>query len=178
MNPRGIVASYLIVQAAGTTAWWAMLLFVPESVDWFKPSSFPAEALLGFWLSDGILLIAGSLATAWAVWRKRFWACTGVWALSASVLYPTLYCLAVSIRTDEAWIASAMMAAMAGLTLAMATIYGNTDQHPATIRVTPMSKTSAITWTFAQTMIFWSVFLWIMPMEAAGSCPMVRMRSL
>ena len=65
--------------------------------------------------------------------------------------------------TDEAWIASAMMVSMAGLTLAMATIHGNLGQQPATIRVTHMTTMSAMGWTLAQTIIFWSVFLWILP---------------
>ena len=163
MHPRSIVASYLIVQAVGTAAWWAMLLLAPASVDWFKPSGFSAEALLAFWLGDFVLLIAGSLATAWACQRQRSWASIAVWALAAAVWYPALYCVGVSILTDEAWLASAMMVGMAGLTLAMATIHGNAKQQPSTIRVTSMTKTAAIMWTFAQTAIFWSVFLWILP---------------
>ncbi len=35
---------------------------------------------------------------------------------------------------------------------------------PGTIRERPMSKTSAIAWTFTQTEIFWNVFLWILAM--------------
>ena len=45
----------------------------------------------------------------------------------------------------------------------MATIHGTTTQSPATIRVTAMKKTTALAWTFAQTVVFWSVFLWIFP---------------
>lgn len=163
MNARHIVASYLIAQAIGTAAWWGLLLSVPESVKWFQPPTWPSAALLGFWLGDSMLLIGGSLATASAVLLRKPWATILIWSLTGAVWYPTLYCIGVSILTDEAWIASTMMASMAGLTLAMATIHGNATQTPATLRATPMSRIGAMTWTFAQTLIFWSIFLWILP---------------
>ena len=163
MNPQKIIASYLVIQAAGTAGWWALLFWVRHSVSWFQPDDWPADALLGFWLADFLLLVGGSIAVAAAVVAERPWAGIAIWSLAAAVWYPTLYCIGVSVLTDGEWIASAMMTSMAGLTLAMATIYGNATQPPATIRVTPMSKKGALLWTFAQTAIFWGVFLWILP---------------
>jgi protein-S-isoprenylcysteine O-methyltransferase Ste14 len=163
VNPRQIIATYLIVQAACTAIWWAVLLTLPNSVEWFQPKAWPKETIFGFWLGDSLLLIGGSLFVASAVHRKRPWAVISIWSLAAAVWYPTLYCIGVSILTDEAWIAAAMMVCMAGLTLAMATIHGHETQMPATIRATPMPKVSALQWTFLQTSIFWSVFLWIIP---------------
>jgi len=163
MNPKNIVAIYLVFQAVGTAAWWALLLAVRDSVSWFQPGDWPADALLGFWLADSILLIGGSIVVAGAILSEKPWATIAIWSLAAAVWYPTLYCIGVSILTDEAWIASAMMVSMAGLTLAMATIHGNATQSPATIRVTPMTKKSALVLTFAQTVIFWSIFLWVLP---------------
>lgn len=163
MNPQKIIASYLVIQAAGTAGWWALLFWVRDSVSWFQPDDWPADALLGFWLADFLLLVGGSIAVAAAVVAERPWAGIAIWSLAAAVWYPTLYCIGVSVLTDGEWIASAMMTSMAGLTLAMATIYGNATQPPATIRVTPMSKKGALLWTFAQTAIFWGVFLWILP---------------
>jgi protein-S-isoprenylcysteine O-methyltransferase Ste14 len=163
MNARQIVAAYLIAQALGTAAWWALLLLVPESVKWFQPETWPENSLLGFWLSDSVLLIGGSIAVAAAVWTRKAWTGIAIWSLAAAVWYPTLYCLGVSLLTDQAWIASAMMVSMAGLTLSMATIQGNSNQQPATIRVIPMTKTAAVGWTVAQLAIFWGVFLWILP---------------
>src|SRR5690606_29091813 len=121
MSVKQIVVGYLTLQAAGTAAWWLMLLLLPGSWDWFKPASWPAETLLGFWLADGSLLIAGSLVTAYAVMFEQPWAKLAIWALAAAAWYPTLYCVGVSVLMGEAWIASALMAAMAGLMLAMAT---------------------------------------------------------
>jgi len=87
-----------------------------------------------------------------------------VWAVAVVVWYPTLVCIATSIQTGEAWIASSMMVSMAGLSLSMATIHGNADQSPATIRVTAMRRWPAVLWTLGQTVIFWGVFLWVLPM--------------
>ncbi|TWU24844.1 hypothetical protein Pla52o_11350 [Novipirellula galeiformis] len=163
MNARHIIAVYLVVQAVGTAAWWGLLLSMPASVKWFQPEAWPNNALLGFWLGDSLLLVGGSIATAIVVVKRTSWAAVAVWSLAAAVWYPALYCIGVSLLTDEAWIAAAMMVSMAGLTLAMATIHGNAAQSPATIRVTTMSKTTALCWTFAQTLLFWSLFLWILP---------------
>lgn len=163
MNPKKIIASYLVIQAAGTAGWWVLLFWIRDSVSWFQPGDWPADALLGFWLADFLLVVGGSIVVAAAVVAEKPWAGIAIWSLATAVWYPALYCIGVSVLTDGAWIASAMMTSMAGLTLAMATIYGNATQTPATIRVTPMSKKGAVTWTFAQTAIFWGVFLWILP---------------
>ncbi|MDV6030781.1 MAG: isoprenylcysteine carboxylmethyltransferase family protein [Phycisphaera sp. RhM] len=163
MTPRQIVASYLLIQAIGTAAWWAWLLYDPESTKWFQPAAWPVEALLGFWLGDFLLLVGGSVATAVAVLRALPWAAVAIWSLTAAVWYPTLYCIGVSVMTDQAWIASAMMVTMAGLTLAMATIYGTVSQSPSTIRVISLTRTAALGWTVAQVVIFWGIFLWIIP---------------
>lgn len=164
MNAKQIVTSYLITQAVATAAWWGLLWFAPSSVGWFQPESWPRQSLLGFWLADSLLLVAGSIVTAIAIATRKTWASIAIWSLAAAVWYPTFYCIGVSIITDEAWIAASLMVSIAGLTLAMATIHGTPNQLPATIRATPMTRTSAIAWTFTQTAIFWGIFLWILPM--------------
>ncbi len=57
MNARTIVAFYLVLQAAGTAAWWLLLLSIPTAIRWFQPAGWPDHALLGFWLADGLLLV-------------------------------------------------------------------------------------------------------------------------
>jgi protein-S-isoprenylcysteine O-methyltransferase Ste14 len=163
LNPKWIISGYLTLQAAGVAAWWCLLLTCPNSIEWFQPQAWPHAALLSFIGADGALLVGGSLVAASAVARDQPWASTAVWGLAAVVWYPTLYCIGVSARTDQAWLASALMIAMAGLMLAMATIQGYGNQSPAAIRVTPMAKTTAMFWTLIQIVIFWSAFLWILP---------------
>ena len=164
MNARTIVTIYLLAQAVGTAAWWCALFIVPESIRWFQPASWPDGALLGFWLADGMLVVGGSLATAFMVLKRLPHSGVAIWMLAATTWYPTLYCIGVSILTGEAWLASGLMSCMAGLTLSMATIHGTDHQSPAMFRVGTMIKTTAVVWTFTQLVIFWGVFLWVLPM--------------
>jgi len=140
-----------------------LLHLVPESTAWFQPHSWPPEALLSFWIADAAGLIVGSAVAGAAVHRGRSWAGIAVWSVAAVAWYPALYCLGVSLRTDEAWLATASMVCLAGLSVAVATVHGHDRQSPAVIRVTPMPPAVAILWTFVQTLIFWSIFLWILP---------------
>ena len=164
MTPRKIVAFYFVVQAIGTLSWWGLLILFPPSIKWFQPADWPADALLTFWMADLILIVAGSLIAAAGVWRHCHWATNVVWNVAVVTWYPTLVCIATGIQTGEAWIAASMMVAMSGLSLAMATIHGSAAQSPATIRVTPMSRKSAVFWTLGQTVIFWGTFLWVLPL--------------
>lgn len=164
MNPRRIVASYFLFQAVGTAAWWGLLIAYPPSIKWFQPADWPEEPLLSFWLADFVLIITGSIIAAIGVSRRRDWAGNVVWAIAVVVWYPTLVCIATSMQTGEAWIAASMMVSMAGFSLVMATIHGKADQAPATIRVTAMRRRQAVLWTLGQTVIFWSVFLGVLPM--------------
>ncbi len=166
MKPNHVVGVYFIFQAIGVLAWWVLLWTVPEAADWFQPDGWSRDALMGFWLADLGLVALGSLVTAAVVLRRErpAWASNLVWALAAASGYGALYCIGVSVWTGQAWLASAPMTGMAGLTLAMATIFGNGGQSPATIRVTPMRPRRAVVWTMLQTVIFWGAFLWVLPM--------------
>ncbi len=119
---------------------------------------------MSFWLADFVLIVAGSIVAAVGAWRRSHWSTMAVWVVAVVTWYPTLVCIATSVRTDEAWVASSMMASMAGLSLAMATIHGNATQSPATIRVTPMSRSAAVLWTLGQITIFWGTFLGVLPL--------------
>ena len=166
-EPRRIVASYFCIQAFFTFAWWSLLVSRRDSIRWFQPEQWPQESLLSFFLPDLTFLVLGSLVAARAVLSERAWASSAVWLLVGAGWYPALYCVGVSLVTGEAWIASSLMVAMAGLMLAMATILGNAIQSPSAIRVVSMDSASAVLWTLLQIVIFWSVFLWIMPQGVA-----------
>jgi len=114
-------------------------------------------------MSDWLMLVLGSAVVAWSVAREQPIAALSLWALAACAWYPTLYCLGVSCLTDEAWLATAMMTAMAGSTLAMATIQGTPMQTPATYRTIRLDSKPALLWTVLQTIIFWGTFLVILP---------------
>lgn len=164
MRPSTIVACYLLVQAIGILAWWGLLIASPGSIQWFQPAVWPPGSLLAFWLADGLLLVGGSLVAATGVFQEKPWASVAVWAIALVSWYPTLVCLATSLQTGEAWIATALMVSMAGLSLAMATIYGNSNQAPATIRATLLDRSAAVIWTVGQIVIFWGTFLIVLPL--------------
>jgi protein-S-isoprenylcysteine O-methyltransferase Ste14 len=164
MQTRLLIPAYFVCQAIGVVLWWSVLIMIPESLQFFQPRNWPKEALLSFWFADAVLLVGGSLITAIAVFRNLAWASNAIWLLAGAAWYPTLYCIAISATTGEAWIAAAMMVCMAGLSLAFATIQGIPGQVPAFIRPTPMKRLFALLWTILQVVIFWSVFLWILPM--------------
>ena len=109
------------------------------------------------------MLVLGSAVVAWAVATEKPFAALSLWALAAAAWYPTLYCLGVSCLTDEAWVGTALMTAMAGSTLAMATIQGTPWQTPATYRTTRLEPRLALLWTVLQVIIFWGTFLVILP---------------
>lgn len=56
-----------------------------------------------------------------------------------------------------------MMASMAVLSLAMATIQGKQGDAPAAFRVTSMNRFGSLLSTLGQIVIFWGTFLWILP---------------
>ncbi|MBL8888869.1 MAG: isoprenylcysteine carboxylmethyltransferase family protein [Planctomycetaceae bacterium] len=164
VSPRWLVSVYLSLQAMSISLWWGVLLLWPDTVYWFHPSVWPADSFWAFGLSDGILLVGGSLFVLWSVVTERDFASLGLWALAAAAWYPTLYCLGASCLTNEGWLATAMMFAMSGATLAMATIQGSPAQAPATYRVTPMTPKTALIWTLLQVVLFWGAFLIIFPL--------------
>lgn len=163
LKPEKIVGSYLIGQGIAVSGWWVGLVLLPRFVFLFQPKSWPPESTLSFFLADNLFLGIGSIVTGVLAWYRHRVANTFVWMLAAVCWYPTLYCLGVSCLTNEAWLASSCMVSMAGLTLAMATIFGQPTQDPATFRVSSMSPSSAVLWTLGQVVIFWSVFLFILP---------------
>lgn len=163
MNAKSIVAAYLLFQATCVLVWWSWLLSHPESVDLFHPAAWPSDAMLAFMLPDDMLIIIGSTATAWLVYRDSKHSKLAIWALSAVTAYPTLYCIAASVLTGEAWLSAGLMSCMFGVTLAMATIVGVKDQVPAAFRVMPMNRSSSIAMTFVQIVIFWTIFLGVLP---------------
>ncbi len=164
MKTQRIVAGWLLVQGFTVASWWVVLLIYPELRNLFRPVSWPDHALMSFWLADVVLITFGSALAAIAIMNGNAWASVAVWAVAVAAWYPTLYCIAVSWMTGEAWLASALMSCMAGLSLVAATMIGIGTQRSAVIRETPMKQSAAIAWTMLQIIIFWSVFLWILPM--------------
>lgn len=166
-NVQILIAGYFLVQAIAVLLWWSLLWLVPASVAWFHPPAWNTQSLFAFCVPDIVLLVGGSLVVAVAIYHAKPWAHLAVWAVTFAACYPTLYCLGASVLTGQAWFATACMACMSGLSLVLATMIGSGPKRAQTIRETRLNPMSAVFWTLLQTSIFWSVFLWILPMGIA-----------
>lgn len=159
-----LVQTYFAGQVLVLCVWWGWLLAYPQWIEVFQPREWPREVLRSFLLPDSVMLVMGSLVVVFAIQRSKAWAGIAVWSVAIAAWYPTLYCIAASVRTGEGWLAAASMVCMAGLSLAMATIYGVGGERAASFRAVEMPFRSAWGWTALQIVIFWGTFLWVLPM--------------
>ena len=106
---RVVSAWYFTIQALLVGAWWLMLAVIPPTRKWFLPEDMPVQALMGFWLPDVVLLVAGSLLAAWLLLRNRPRVVLLLWFVSGGLAYGTLYTAGVSILTGSGWIAFGCM---------------------------------------------------------------------
>lgn len=167
LKPRKIIAGYLFVQAASVIAWWCLLIAVPASIDWFQPSTWPKDTLVRFWLPDLLMLGLGSAMAGLLVLREYDGSPFVLHVLAGAAWYPTLYCLSISIAHNDSWIACALMFSMASATTAVTSMHGSGKEGPQAIRVVPRRPSIAVAWTLAQTLIFWGLFLAILPLGIA-----------
>jgi protein-S-isoprenylcysteine O-methyltransferase Ste14 len=155
---------YFVVQAAGLGLWWLALFLQPDWIELFQPAHWPRDVLRSFALPDVLILMVGSLLVAASIQWQKTWSTQAIWSVAIASWYPTLYCIASSCLTGQAWIASALMVAMSGLSLALATIHGGSGEQTASFRVVHMRFVAAFLWTSIQIVIFWGTFLWVLPM--------------
>ena len=136
---------------------------MPKLLAVFHPMPWTADSFWAFMLPES-LLVLGSITAGIAVLKLASpWTAILVWSFALMTCYPTLYCLSASLMTDQAWIATAMMVMMSGGSLIAATMVGDAHHPPAAIRPVYLSSGCALAWTAVQTIIFWGVFLWVLP---------------
>ena len=159
------MAAGLLLQGLLVGLWWWQLLSIRSSIDWFQPSILPDQSLLSFWLADSLLLVLGSVITAWAILSDRRVAIPGLWILVGGSTYGALYCLGSSLISDQAWLATTLMFAMAAFNVILATMFGS-DGQPQLTRVSPKTRSAALAWTFFQAALFWFFFLVLLPLAS------------
>lgn len=101
--------SCLLGLAGLILGWWLLIGLLPASRKWFWPEAWPTAGLLSFWLPDLLLVAIGSIVGAEACWQRRGSAGPILWLTAGGMLYASLYCLAVSLSTGSAWLATATM---------------------------------------------------------------------
>lgn len=161
-----LIGLALSVKALAILSWWALLLLNPEWIPLFHPADWPRASFFAFLPAD-FLLVSMMIAAAVAVVKQYRWASQSVWLSAVVSMYPTVYCIAVCFITDECWLAASMMGCSSGGLLAIASMVGFTGERIAAFRSVSLSATRSLAVTFAQIVIFWGLFLWLIPKGVA-----------
>jgi hypothetical protein len=90
----GLVAGYFVVQAAVGVGLWALVAAVPTIRSWFELVPERRTVVDAFVVPDVLVIVTGSLATAWAIWQRRSWAPLASAFTAGALVYPTVYLLA------------------------------------------------------------------------------------
>lgn len=121
---------WFVAQAAATVAWWLAMAASDRVRGWFELGD-DRDVLGSFVVADLIVIVGGSLATAWALWRRASWAGWAAAATAGGVAYATLYLVAWIVKDGDGWPGLvAMVAATAG-SAAAATAAGRAEASPA-----------------------------------------------
>jgi hypothetical protein len=117
---RALAGPYFALQGVLVLLWWTSLMVHPPLRDHFQPPGSPPEHLLAFWLPDLALIAAGSLAAAYLRARGGRRLLAVAWIVAGAITYATLYCLALSLATGEAWLSVVLMLPAAVLSILFA----------------------------------------------------------
>ncbi len=99
----GLVVWFLVVQAAGTVVWWAVLLLYPASRQPYMAPGAPDSSLFSFALGDLAFYILGSLVVAWGLWRHKPWAWAMLCLHAGAIVYSALYGLGLVLFSGGGW---------------------------------------------------------------------------
>lgn len=162
MNLRKLTAPYFALQAVAVLAWWLGLWLFPAFRRYFLPPNSDEVFLLAFCLPDLSLIVIGSFTAGYCCWREKAAANVALWLVIGSLGYATLYCLALSLFTNSAWISVVMMAASLGASLILTLLF----VYPGHTLFRQANKGKPF-WNLAKTLgqitVFWSFFLAVLP---------------
>lgn len=88
---RSGAAAYLVVQAAATVVWWALITASPAIRQRFELAADRPEVLDAFMAGDAVLLVAGSILAAIATKRRTRSAAALTALVAGGSAYSTLY---------------------------------------------------------------------------------------
>ena len=115
---RSLAAWFLMLQAAGTSTWWAVLLAYPASRRPYLAPGAPDSTLFPFAIPDVAFYILGSLLVAWGLAKGRPWAWPVLCVHTGAIVYSALYGLALPLLSGGGW-GSLMMVPSAIIELAL-----------------------------------------------------------
>lgn len=162
MKVKRAAAIYFALQGAGVVFWWLLLFTVPSARKYFLLENNSETSLMAFWLADLAFLGAGSLATAWLIFRENKHAPLAMWLVTGAVSYAALYCLAFTYITDTGWLGVILM--LPAMIWSGVFSVGLSSLSDLMFR---QAKASSTAWilakTYAQIVIAWSIILVVFP---------------
>jgi protein-S-isoprenylcysteine O-methyltransferase Ste14 len=162
MNTRKLTAPYFATQSLLVSLWWLALWLHPPSRLFFLPPGGADVFLLAFWLPDIVLIVAGGLVTVALCRRRSASAGIALWVVVGALSYATLYCLALSLFTDSAWVSVAMMSTATFLSAGLAVLYLSPTRSLFR-QARPANSLWNLAKTLAQIAAFWSFFPFVLP---------------
>ena len=154
---------YFLVQALGIAAWWIYLSAVPSAVTLFLPRGAADADLRAFQVPDLLVAVPVSLAASVSIFLSLRWAMPLAWFAAGAMAYAFVYCVGWSISRGGGWLNVALMAPAA-----LFSTIGALDISAGTIpifrKAAPGSAVRHVAATAAQIVVFWSFFLFVVPL--------------
>ena len=109
MSIRAFAIAFLLAQAAGACAWWAVLAAWPPSRAYFRAEGAPDATLLAFGPADLLLFAGASAASGYGFWTGRRWAWPLLCAHAGAAAYAALYCWGLAALTGDGLLGALLM---------------------------------------------------------------------
>lgn len=114
-------SGYFALQTLMCALWWMGLLMSDEFAALFTPTGAShVQTLRTFWLADIVCVVGGSALSALCLRIAHPLTLQALWWTAGAITFATLYCMAVWIDTQQAWLAVALMVPATCLTLVAA----------------------------------------------------------
>lgn len=152
---------YFLLQGVGVIAWWALLVWVPESRLVFVLEGNRETSLMAFWLADAALLAGGSLAAAAFIWTGNRYSVAVLWMVTGAVTYATLYTFAFVSVTGRGWAGVVLMAPATVWTGVFATAL--TVEGDMFRQAKSASSGYILLKTLTQIVVVWALILGVFP---------------
>jgi protein-S-isoprenylcysteine O-methyltransferase Ste14 len=157
---------YFVFQAVAIAAWWLYLSLVPAARQFFVPTGAGEVELIAFAAPDLLVAVPASLAAGIAVLFSLRWALPLSWVSAGAVNYAFVYCVAWSMLREGGWLNVAMMGP-AALFATISALDISSGAIQIFRRAVPAAPARHVAATVAQILVFWSFFLFVVPVAIA-----------
>ncbi len=115
-GPEPVYVWYFVAQAAVGVALWVALAVSPTVRSWFELRPDTHAVMDAFVFADVLVVVVGSLLSAWALRTRAPWTVPMVAFTAGGVVYPTLYLVGWVSFTGSGALCLAIMVPPATLT--------------------------------------------------------------